>query len=132
MVIIQQDLVVTTAAAEIVGDDEISSRNEDRCHYSIYRRVHIKQNNDHDRKSLTFAACELKPPMLPAMADPTRFLEMLHSTIWSTVVLRTDDTVFAESTASACAEFRENDGTGTNVVPAKVPFLVGEERTHSF
>lgn len=40
--------------------------------------------------------------MLPAMAEPTRFLEMLHSTSLHTVVLSTDETVLADKTASTC------------------------------
>lgn len=39
------------------------------------------------------------------MADPTRFLAMLHSTIWSTVVLRTEDTVLAAIIASTWVDF---------------------------
>jgi hypothetical protein len=31
------------------------------------------------------AACALKPPMLPAMAEPTRFLRYTTSTIAATV-----------------------------------------------
>ncbi len=69
------------------------------------KRPDAKGSNDRtkkkkDDKKLTLAAWELKPPMLPAMAEPTRFFAMLHSTIWSTVVLRTDDTVFAARIAS--------------------------------
>lgn len=64
--------------------------------------VRAARNTDERTNELTLAACELKPPMLPAMADPTRFLAMLHSTIWSTVVLRTDDTVLPDSIVSTC------------------------------
>jgi len=47
-----------------------------------------------------FAACALKPPMLPATAEPIRFLEIFTSTRACTVVLRTDLTTSAGTTAS--------------------------------
>ena len=47
-----------------------------------------------------FAACALNPPMLPAMADPIRFLAMLSSTRAVTVVLRVDVTMLAGTMAS--------------------------------
>jgi len=47
-----------------------------------------------------FAACALKPPMLPATAEPIRFLEIFTSTRACTVVLRTELTTSAGTTAS--------------------------------
>jgi hypothetical protein len=47
-----------------------------------------------------FAACALKPPMLPATAEPIRFLEIFTSTRACTVVLRSDLTTSAGTTAS--------------------------------
>ena len=63
-----------------------------------HRKAPRKKTSD----VLTLAAWELKPPMLPAMAEPTKFLAILHSTILLTVVLRTDETVFADKIASTC------------------------------
>lgn len=49
--------------------------------------------------------------MLPAMAEPTKFLAMLHSTILLTVVLRTDETVFAAKIASTCKREKRTDNS---------------------
>mmetsp|Transcript_13948 Transcript_13948/g.44264 ORF Transcript_13948/g.44264 Transcript_13948/m.44264 type:complete len:337 (+) Transcript_13948:205-1215(+) len=46
------------------------------------------------------AACALKPPILPATAEPVRFLVMLRSTMRSGVVLSTRRTTSPVSTAS--------------------------------
>mmetsp|Transcript_7878 Transcript_7878/g.26807 ORF Transcript_7878/g.26807 Transcript_7878/m.26807 type:complete len:225 (+) Transcript_7878:242-916(+) len=48
-----------------------------------------------------FAACALKPPTLPAMALPTRFLFVLVYTMAETVVLSVERTTEAGMTASA-------------------------------
>ena len=42
----------------------------------------------------------MNPPMLPACAEPTRFLALLRSTILSGVVLSTSETILAGTTAS--------------------------------
>jgi hypothetical protein len=52
-----------------------------------------------------FAACALKPPMLPATAEPTRFLEIFTSTRACTVVLRIEHTTSAGTTASHTTDF---------------------------
>ena len=46
------------------------------------------------------AACALKPPMLPAMAEPIKFLLMLRSTRAATVVLSVVVTMLAGTMAS--------------------------------
>ena len=48
---------------------------------------------------MTLAACALKPPMLPAMDDPMRFLEMLRSTRAEVEVFSTELTMCAGTMA---------------------------------
>lgn len=52
-----------------------------------------------------FAACALNPPIEPAIADPTRFLDMFRSTIASTDVFKTDCTIALGIIASADTDF---------------------------
>mmetsp|Transcript_70274 Transcript_70274/g.120697 ORF Transcript_70274/g.120697 Transcript_70274/m.120697 type:complete len:328 (-) Transcript_70274:157-1140(-) len=53
----------------------------------------------------TLAACALKPPTLPAMADPTKFLRVATSTIPRTVVLRVSLTILDGIRASHTTDF---------------------------
>ena len=48
---------------------------------------------------ITLAACALNPPMLPAIDDPTRFLEMLRSTKAEVEVFSTELTICAGTMA---------------------------------
>lgn len=48
---------------------------------------------------MTFAACALNPPMLPAIDDPTRFLEMFRSTRAEVEVFSTELTMCAGTMA---------------------------------
>ena len=48
---------------------------------------------------MTLAAWALNPPMLPAMDDPTRFLEMLRSTKAEVEVFSTELTMCAGTMA---------------------------------
>lgn len=53
----------------------------------------------------TLAACALFPPILPAIADPIKFLLMLTSTNAATVVFSTSVTIFEGTIASLTTYF---------------------------